>query len=357
MNAPSADELILHFRYFSWLYLFYSYDETHLLIADPFFIRKVMSAQNRQMRYNLATPETYEQHVTEDIKKILVFCSKDELPLIKKLQTQYPDKIITSGTYSYSCTGPQRNSTFRPYQPASPSKKARPVFFISTPYADAEFISHAMKENNLPMPYEYLGRATATWLKFHKNFQVSRFYNEVERIFSQDDNLYALLQTDVLSSLFNNTNFSIKRFIKFLLKNEAKVVLVNRKDHFAQAVMASVLHNTPERSVWTKKNKAKINATIDSGTVARTLSHKQNLAEDESLLDEIANSGIEHIRIQMEDFIDNQAKYISEIANLIEKNTLSSITPQDYEAGLQEIHGLSKDGNIVRRYMIDSLGL
>ncbi len=356
-KTQSADDLILHLRYFSWLYFFYSYDETHLLIADAFFIRKIQTAKKQKMNYKTATPETYEAVITDDTKKVLVFCTENELGLVKKLQAKYPKKTITSGTYNYSCTGPRRNSTFRPFKSPQKSKAARPVFIISTPYADAEFISKTMSVNGLPVPYEYLSRATGTWLQFHKGFQISRYYNEVEQLYTKDKNLYGLLQTDVLSNLFENTSFSLARFINFLQTNNAKVILVNSTDHFSQAVMGSIMHNTPERSVWTKINNAKIQSKVDSGTISRVLSKLKQIPDDEAILETIANSNIDHLQINIEDFIANQANHIKEIANFIEKPLDSNPLTQDYEDGLKVITGLSSSEEAVRRYMIDCLGL
>ncbi len=348
----------MHLRYFSWLHFFYNYDSSHLLIADAFFVRAIQSAKREKMNYKTATPETYESVVSEETRKILVFCSKNEVPLIRKLQAQYPDKTITSGTYHYSCTGPKRHPSFKQFTSAQKSKDARPVFMISTPYADAEFIARVMDANNLPMPYEFLSRATGTWLNYQKDFQISRFYNRVETAATKDDqSLYALLQTDVLSSLFENTHFSFNHFIKFLKSKNAKVILVNRKDHFAQAVMGSVMHATPERSVWTKKSAQKIQAKINAGTVAGTLSRQQQIPDHEVILDKIAASGLDHMKLHTEDFIEDQEGKTKEIAAFIDKSVPSKLAIKDYENGLKEINGLSVDGDAVRRYMIDSLGL
>lgn len=352
-----ADDLLLQLRYLFWLHFFYTYDETHLLIADPFFIRKIQKAKPEKMKYQVATPDAYESAITDNIKKILVFCTQHEVPLVKKLQAQYPDKIITSGTYGYSCTGKGRQSTFLPFKAPMESRNADLVFMITTPYADGEFIAQLMETNGLPMPYEFFGRAHGTWLKAHKNFQISRYFGEVERRFAKDKKLFSLLQTDVLKSLFDNTHFSLERFLKFAKKKNAKFILVNRKDHFAQAFMGSLLSTTPERSVWTKKGKTAIGASVDTNVIAQALVQQQQLPKDEEMLDQIAASGIPYMRIEMEDFIKNQTSNIEAIASFIGQPITETVLHKDYAAGTSEITGTKLDGEDMRRYTMDILGI
>ena len=193
--------VIEQFRYWSWFHVLYLYDDSHLLIADEAFIDFVRKSRKDVFRCKTARPTGYVDSVTPDIKKILVFTKTGERAIVRSLQERFPDVLVTSGTYGFACTGKDRYPRLFEYSSKRPKKNIRPTIFLSTPYADAEFVIKALAERGMPFAPEHLARPFVSWLGVQQGFQISRFYKEMEHRFSKNGQLYTLVQTDVLNSL------------------------------------------------------------------------------------------------------------------------------------------------------------
>ena len=241
------EQFVTHAGFMSWVFRFYKYDGSHLVIADKPFIKLIKSAQAAALSCQFVPPSLAEESVTPKIKKILVLVSSGELALVKKLQSRFPDLIVTSGTYGFSCVGQGRHSTLLPYKP--PRKKAitAPIVLITTPYCDGEFVAKSMKENGLPTPFEYFHKQSISWMQIQKDYRLVRFYRHIMDKFGSGEDYAILLQTDFLQTAFEHTGLSKARFVQYLKQIGAKVVFLDQRNTLRQAVVGEIMHNTGER--------------------------------------------------------------------------------------------------------------
>ncbi|PCI59479.1 MAG: hypothetical protein COB37_11580, partial [Kordiimonadales bacterium] len=302
------DQFVNHMGCWGWIHLFYKYDNSCLVIADQPFINLVRAARPASLACNFVTPQLSMAAVHKGIKKILVFCAEGEVSLVSALQQKYPNIIVTSGTYSFTCTGPKRLSRLKNYTPPQKKPNPVPVILLTTPYCDGEFVAKAMANNGLPMPFEYFARPLISWMAIQKDFQIVRYYRRIVEQYSNGEELYLMLQTDFLRAVFENTGLSVARFIQFLEKSGAKVVFLNRKNRFMQAVTGQILHATGERSIWSKPPNKALKRSAFSPNFADTFARYNDLEEDQKLLDRLSNSGVDSLHLVLEDFIDNQER-------------------------------------------------
>lgn len=355
-------QLIKHLGHWSWVQKLYQYNDTHLVIADRFFIKNLRSARPEPIACKTAFPDTYRAALPGKIKKILVFCQEDELAIIRDIQKRFPDIAVTSGTYGYALVGANRRPTLRNFRRANRAPLARrnqqaPVYLISTSYADAEFISALMVRNGLPAFHEYLARPFATWLQRKKRFQMARFYKAAREDVSKKGEFYCLLQTDVLKSVFANTNFSLTRFIRHLNQTQAKVIMVTRQDKMAQAAIGQILNRSSERSVWTKKPTKRMKLQYGPKDLAGTAKRQLQVVYDEQFLDQIANSGADVFRVCLEEFVADQAVNLDALANFIEVKLPDDVKTLEFDSGYDLAPGLFSAPEDYRRHLADWLGV
>lgn len=348
-------------RYWTWYFVLYSYDSSHLVIADEFFINHLKKAIDENLNCRTATPDEYEDMVTPDIKKILVFTLDDELAIVRKLQAQFSDILVTSATYGYALTGKDRYPRLVEFQPGNHIAAQRPkqtVVFLSSPYADAEFIISAMVENGYPYIHEFLARPFTALLPLCSYFQATRFHYYAEKRYMRDGFFGFLLQTDVLQSLIDNTSFKLRHFIRYLKHRNVRLVLVKRRDHITQAVTAQLFDRTAERSVWTKKPSKKLLTPVKPGDSTGSLQHLQAIAEGETMMDTLASTGIAVHEVFLEDFVMKQADSIRRLADFL-GHDLSVDTPEtiDYAQGYETAPVFNKSVTEIRRELMDRLGI
>ncbi|MFC3051677.1 hypothetical protein [Kordiimonas pumila] len=349
-----------HMRHWSWFFFINQYDADHLIVADDFFLHEVENSSPRRLKCKLASLHAVHEAVTDEIEKILVFCQQGEMALVRELQARYPDKTVVSGTYTYALTGPDRSPRMLPtvpYVQLDTQSYGKPVFILSTAYADAEFIAQVFVENGLPLFHEHLGRLFVSWLSVHQHFQVSRFYDAAQRRFSRKGHFFSLLQIDVLQAVFDNTPFKLNRFIRFLEQSGAKVILVSQDDHITQSVRAEFLDQSIERSVWTQKtDKKRIVKTWASG-ITGWIKRCLRFEQQEHILNAVEDAGIPSYRITLEAFLQNQELSIREMADFIGFPIEGDITVGDYS--VVDTHAPTLQDAVVafRREMIDRLGI
>jgi len=351
--------LLRHLGHWSWMFLLYKYDSTHVLIADRPFLDKVHAARETQLQCKTAEPHDYKDVITDDTRKVLVFCEAGELAIVRQLQVQYPEKLISSGTYGYACVGRDRYSRLHEFKPPVVNQKIKPVVILSTPYADAEFVAKVMAENGMPYAHEYLARPFAAWLGLHKGFQVSRFYNIVEKRYAKEGRLSYLLQTDVLNSLFDNTHYSLGRFLTYLERTDAKVILVTRKNRMAQAITGQILERTAERSIWTKKASKKIPAKFLKGDFLDCNRRHARILEDETLLDAVDAAPISTMRVCLDDFVKHQQEQIRSIVSFLDYQLVDDgeVVSINYTEGYEAAPTLYPLISAFRQEFIDRLGV
>lgn len=346
-------------RYWTMYHIIYQYDASHLIIADRFFINFLQQVDTKVLKCQTATPDDYTSSITDDIKKVLVLCQAGELALVKNIQAEYPGLHVTSGTYGYMLTSRDRYPRLVKFERHVPAPKPalKPVIFLTTPYADGEFVAKLMSQNGLPAPHEYLARPFAAWLQVHKGFQISRFQRYAEARYGKGGAFYQLLQTDVLDSLFKNTAFSLSRFMRYLERSRAKVVVVKRRDTLMQAITSQLLGRTAERSVWTKTPSKKLHTPAIAGDVLASFQHMAALDGANELIDTVKAAHVECLQVTFEDIVAEQEVGLQKIAAFLGVDLPDMIEKIPYIDGYKTAEGLHPSAEAIRYEMLDRLGL
>jgi len=351
------DTLLLHLGHWSWRYVLHRYDDSHLIVADTFFLRHLRSAGNSQLHCRTALPQDYRGAVTDEIKKVLVFCQRDELQIIRELRAEHPQVQVISGTYGYALVGRDRYPRLKPFLPPT-GKLWQPVnIILSSASAEAEFVAKVMDENGMPYFHEYFGRPFITWLQHHEGFQVSRFYDAALQHFSKGGPLNLLLQMDVLNSIFENTPFKPGHFIRFLEKVQAKVVVVTARDEMMQVCRGQLFNRSIERSAWTKSSKRKITAHYKDGDLLGCMIRQGQLAKDTEFLSQAVTADTDTLSICLEDFRDDQQAYITRLAEFFGEAVPENFKSVDYLSGYTNAKKVLPAATEFKRELHDRLGL
>lgn len=356
-KGAELDRFMRHLSHWSWVHRLYQLSDKHLLIADDFFLDRLHGAREKPLAIKTSRIAGLDDAVTDNIQKILVFCQVGELQLVRSLQQKFPHVDVTSGTYGFAITDRARMPKLFPYQAPKAEVKPGQVVLLSPPYVEAEFVARSMAENALPYCHEYLGRPFALWLKHHKNFQITRFFDSAMQNFGTDGHLPTLLQTDVLRSVFKNTSFSFDKLLKYLKKLDVKVIMVRRDDKIMQLVTAQLLERTAERSVWTNKPKKTLGTLIQDDDLDQCLDRYVQVAEDSALLDQIAAADLTVHQLTLEGFIENQAEGLQGIADFLEMSLPQPATTLDYFSAYENAPDVMPGAAMFKHAMIDKTGL
>lgn len=356
-KGAELDRFMKHLSHWAWVHRLYQYSDKHLVIADDFFLERLHEARPKPLVCKTSPIDGCEDAVTVGIDKILVFCQVGELHLVRALQRKFPNVVVTSGTYGFACTDAARLPKLLPFRPPASAIGPGQVVLLSAPYADAEFVAHSMAENGMPYCHEYLGRPFVTWLKHHKNFQITRFFDCAMQNFGVDGKLPTLLQTDVLRSVFKNTNFTFAALLKYLRKMDAKVIIVRREDKIMQAVSGQLLGRTAERSVWTNKPKKKLGTPFQADDLYYCLKRYSGVAQDDKILDQVAASDLQVHQIALETFVSNQEDNLLEIAKFLGTDMAQPHSSLDYFSAYINAPGVMPGAAKFKHAMIDKTGL
>ena len=351
------NQLMKHLTHFTWFNAVNNFGDKHLVITEDFLIKRLQNQRKRPAAVKVATPDNFETAISTSVKKVLVFCRRNELAIVRKIRKDHPKLEVTSGTYGFNIFGRERLPKLSEFTQASTQKIATPILVLATSYSDAEFVAKSMAENNLPYFHEFLGRHYGTWAKGHKSFQIARFYNAMDRRYSAEGKMHYLLQTDVLSSMFVNTSFSLARFIRYLEKAHAKVILVRRKDKLAQAVTGQLLNRSSERSVWTKKPSKKIAVKFQAEDISGCIERQLLLDSEEKILASVAVSCAASMEVFLEDFRENQPAGLASLAAFLEEKPRQPAATFDYDKGYDLAPDLVLAPTEYKRQLIDKLGI
>jgi hypothetical protein len=349
--------LVRHLGHTSWMRFLYKYNDSHLLIADSFFLDAVRRAKKARLAIHLASVDDWQDAIDENIKKILVFTQRDELAVVREIHARYPDMHVTSGTYQFMVSGQKRQMKMRPYPSAKFVKPKQPLLIISTPYANAEFVAKAMDSAGMPFAYEYFSRALGTWLERFDRFQVARYFAVVMRNFTKQGRISTLVQTDVLSSVMASGNLSVRRLKSFLKATNAKVILVNRRDHFAQAGEGQLLNRSAERSMCSLRLGARIDDAYQPTDITGCLARLKAIKEGEQLLSDLAASDLNTHSICIEEFVADQQAGLEKISEQFGWQRPVDYEELDYVAPYNEKPGMSTVATKFRRELSDRAGI
>lgn len=352
------DRFTKHMGYMAWVHVLYGYDDKHLFVSDEDILQRVKGARKAPLRCRLAPPEDYQSSITDNIKKILVFCRSGELGIVKELTRKYPKRVVTSGTYGFSLVGADHYPFLIPFgsRKPLPTIKERMVV-LSTSYADAEFLGQLLHKNGGPNFQEFLGRQHGTWMQQHRPFQISRFMDQVSRRFAASGTLAVHLQADVLMSLFDNTSLTLDRMVDYWRRTGTRVVVVKRRDRMFQAILGQILSRTAERSVWTKKPSRLLEVQYNNGDFIGYLRRSSLLLDEEALLNDILSSAVETLDIHMEDVISAPQEGLETLASFLGIKLNDTFEAIDYFSGFEAAPHLLAAHDQVRRDWIDRVGL
>lgn len=351
------DLFMKHVGYWSWVHVLYLYDETHLLIADEWFIDRVRNARPAPLKCQVARPDQFSVAVTDNIQKVLVFTERNELSIVRKLQAEHEGLHVTSGTYGFACVGKDRYPRLKVFQTPKLPKELKTTVILSTPYCDAEFVTKAMEQNGLMHSVEYLARPFSTWLERHKGFQITRFFHAAAHHYARDGKLFWHMQTDVLEALFKNTPYSLRHFVKDIQRMGAKVIFVSRDDRWTQSVTAQLLHRTTERSVWTKSPSKNIKSVRERGDFTGCLDWFDTLDAGCAMLSDIEKLLPASIHVKLQDFITDQPAGLKVISDFLNEPIGDEIACLDYNEAYDKAADVSRLTDLFQRELIDRLGI
>jgi len=341
----------------TWFGVINGFDETHLVITEDFLIKRLRNLRKKSKGCGLATPDDFENAISSKINTILVFCIEGELTIVRTLQKKYPNIKVTSGSYGFNIYGRDRLPKLNVFHAAKQRRFAKPRLILATTNADAEFVANSMAENGLPYFHEFMGRHYGTWVRRSKYFQVARFYDAMDRLYSSDGHTDYLLQTDVLNSMIANTSFSLNRFIRYLEKAQAKIILVRRHNKLVQAVSGQLMSRSQERSVWTNKPSKKLTVKFRPDDINGSIKRQRDLANDENTLAKVAASGAATMEVYLEDYIENQSEGLANIASFLDEKPKDPAVMLDYDQGYALAPDLAQAPLEYKRQLMDRLGL
>lgn len=351
------DLFMKHVGYWSWVHVLYLYDESHLLIADEWFIDRVRNARPAPLKCQVARPDQCSDAVTDNIQKVLVFTERNELSIVRMLQAKHEGLHVTSGTYGFACVGKDRYPRLKEFQTPKLPKELKTTIILSTPYCDAEFVTKAMEQNGLMHSVEYLARPFSTWLERHKDFQITRFFYTAAQHYTRDSKLFWHMQTDVLEALLRNTSYNLKHFVQDIQRLGAKVIFVSRDDRWTQSVTAQLLHRTTERSVWTKSPNKNIKSVRERGDFIGCLDWSDTLDMGAAMLADIEKQLPASLHIKLQDFIADQQAGLKAISGFLGEPLNEDIVPLEYNEAYEKAADVSRLTELFQRELIDRLGI
>ncbi|MBV1901599.1 MAG: hypothetical protein KUG56_08005, partial [Kordiimonadaceae bacterium] len=163
--------------------------------------------------------------------------------------------------------------------------------------------------------------------------------------------------TDVLESLFENSSFSLERFIAYLQKSGAKVILVERSSVMAQATMGQLLHQTAERSIWTKKPSKKVHIKADGADFLKSWDQRKTILRGVSILDKVEQASVDTMRVTLEEFADHQARHMKDIASFLSVDMGEEVVELAYASKFGMAPDIYPMAAQFQRELIDRLGL
>lgn len=356
VDSEWKNRFFRHMRHWSWMFNINKFNAASMVITDEFFLRELRQRYPSGLNCKLATTSGWQQVIDGDIKKVLVFTAVGELAIVKQLRTLYPDKTVVSGTYDFALAGPDRLARFSSYQRQT-TDLARPTILLSAAYSDAEFLAKAIAENGGPLFHEHLSRLFISWLRVHRPFQVSRFYQLAQARFGTGKGFFTHLQVDVLEALFENTAFTLDKFIKFMEQQNARVIVFSQENDVEQAARATLFDNSIERSVWTVKAAKK---RLGESLGRRSAEFFGNLSrgrKNASILSAVEASSVQTFSLTLESFLQDQASQMSKLQEFLEINPEAKPRTLDYEDCKQRMPNFAGDVSVMKHVLIDRIGL
>lgn len=352
-----ASQFARRSRTWSWPALFRQLDKSDLFIIDPDILRAIEDRFGN-LKCQTESPLRALRKQDVDIKRVFVLCRRDEWALTKQLRGQYTANRVYSCTYDLA-----PKSLFEKPKLATPvSKKPvpvkRPLVLISTPYSDAEYLCDILRQNKFGNPREYLDRTLATWLEECSDFQVSRYFDRIIRLYQSDGMFDLHLQTDVLARLFGHSHLGWRRLEAWLKKTKAQVIYFTRRDKMAQTGFGSALDVSLHRSVFDISPAQRKAFKPLPGSFADANAWLQQLLQQEAELEDWLEHSIEDFRsVTLEEIVEQPVEVIRSLSIYLGKKTPKAIHIPDYKTPYREMPHLWEDAVRFRHEMIDRLGL
>jgi len=361
VSAPIKEEALwkyfmLHVVQWHWPHRIKKFDETCLVVADQEFIDRLQK-QGGTYNCSFKTQNDLDKMDLTRIEKILVFLMCQERETVARLKKSYPDKIISSGTYEFSVVDANRIPRMQLKRRAPSKAEKGPVVIVATPNSDAEYLVKTMEMNGLPAPWEYIGRPYISWMKLRGELAFHPLVETAAKRYATDQGIAYLFHTDVLAALFDNTDFSLGAFVEWLQAQQARVILINRRDILMQAYICGQFKNTHERSPWTLSRNRQLtfkNSSFNSLNVLEVLAH---LRIGENILGDIAARMTNVHSVVLEDMLEDIEGSIAAIANHIGETPADVLATIEHESCIELMPNLIEVQREFKRQILDRLGI
>jgi len=349
----------LHVREWNLRHYLVRLDNSHVIVADDEFL-SYLSGVKTQSGLRQRQAKGFDGKVADAVKTVIVFCCDGEEQLVRALRARYPKRKIISGSHELLAIGPQRRPVLSPKLSENVTRP-QPLIILSTPYADAEFLTVLLQENSDIKIPEYLGRPLISWSALSSGFQPTRLYDRLVRRFASDDKMPMLLQTDVLAAVFKNTSWSMERFVRLCHRYGAKIVTLRTNEPFQQACYGELMDRSMLRSIWQAPLKQPLAVNAKHVGLQNTLKRLDGLAEHQLFLDDIESRLGDCLSLTAGQLIEAPEEHTAKVLEFfgldVSGDVSGDVVSVNRQERYQRLEAFENKKLLLRRNLHDRLGL
>jgi len=346
---------MLHMNEWRWSHFIRSFNGAHLLIVEPEFERRLLQ-HGVPHNCDFTSPNKLQEIDLTPFDRILVFSFEREQEIIDQLKAAHPKKIIASGTYEFSMVGADRKPRLllkrREPRPANKG----PVVLIATPNSDAEYTAQVMGGNDLPVPWEYIGRPFISLCELKPDIDFQRLIEVAVKRHASDEGMAYLFHTDVLEALFKHTALTLDVFAAWLREQNARLIVQRRNDKYTQAYLCGQLKSTFTRSLWNMPKRKKFTFKNNISHATHILGALDHMRRGEVMLNDIATAHDNAYEMILEDILEDVPGHVAKIAAHINEKRTDISDVLDYTSCEELTPGLSEVVSEYKRELVDRIG-
>lgn len=300
---------------------------------------------------------TYQGKVPPKITRVLVFCRKGELQLVRKLQQKYPGKTIVSGTYEFSLLRKDGMPAVENIPSAGLGSSSSPLVILSAPYGTADYLNHLVSNATGTQFQEHLGRPMLDWMNLADGFQASRFFANAERAASGATPFATQVLTDVLDMMLECTPVTLERIVSALNARQAKVLLLRHPARFDHAFASELLERSRLRYLAQAPAGKPHQVNPRRVTMQAALRWSKALLNQEATLEKLGGALENVLEIQAEDLVQQPERELAratEFCGLSLDEDQRVQTVSDYR---RPVKGLDAFTLPMKRQLIDRFGV
>jgi hypothetical protein len=325
-----------------------------LIVADIEFLN-LLSRIASNTKCEAVTPQNIENVKFEHVKRVLVFCRENEHALVRRLRTRYPGKLIVSGTHEFMLVGIKKRPLFVRVWPKAARATSR-TLVLASPGIEAEFLCKHFPALGLPVPLEYFSRSLGVWLEGCSNFSPLRYTVNAERKFLAKGQFSQLIHADILEKLFEKTNLTETRFVRFLTENNYRVVRLTDPRLLRQAMMNGILFNSSIRSPWTSPQLYN-NTKFQWNNSLIALEGMKKIPQWSQMLDRVTAALPSCLEVDFMQLVSQPKPTVLKVADYLECSLADDDDIPPYVDPVAENKSVTASFGQMQRELIDRMGL